>query len=161
LPATFEFLPTKARSGFFWQLVVCLGWQAMLAAALSKYDSSSPRTAGQDDNTMSAAALARLVVRGDDSGRVIEPGGEALDETFITATLALDAQRRTSARELEIKDSPFQGAIDDAKDKFIDLVSAELLCVMSGWQTLVGRRSRTATSRFTRCPYTGRDWFSS
>jgi len=95
----------------------------MLASALSKYDSSG-RGGNQDDKSMSAAALARLVVRGDDSGRVTEPGGEALDETFITATLALDASRRTAARELQSEDSPFQGAIDDAKDKFIDLVRA-------------------------------------
>ena len=36
--------------------------------------------------------------------------------------MTLDAQRRAVSKELEGEDSPFQAAIDDAKDKFIDLV---------------------------------------
>ncbi len=125
----------------------------MLASALSKYDSST-RSGGQDDKSMSAAALARLVVRGDDSGRVTEPGGEALDETFITATLALDASRRNAARELEAADSPFQGAIDDAKDKFIDLVSTD-----AGGQALCspGRAATSSAADASHLFHTGFD----
>lgn len=129
----------------------------MLASALSKYDSSA-RNSGQDDKSMSAAALARLVVRGDDSGRVTEPGGEALDETFITATLALDASRRNSARELEVADSPFQGAIDDAKDKFIDLVSPSK-CLRLACQT--GRIATSLLADGPHLPCAGFDRLSS